>query len=92
MNDAAFLFGLRAGVGEEEALATDDGSFEDKKATMFAGVDCGDLFVKRLLIHTGAVNEYGNDVRMAQAFARILFARIVRRGGALARPFLLGVF
>lgn len=29
VNDAAFLLSLRARVGEEEALAADDGSFDD---------------------------------------------------------------
>lgn len=99
MNDAAFLLGLRAGVGEEKALAADDGSLEDEQAAFFAGVDGVDLFVERLLIDAGAVDEHGNNVWVAEGFARILVGGGVvfvgdggRRGGAVARPFLLGLF
>lgn len=96
MNDAAFLLRLRARVREKEALAADDGSFDHQQAAAFAGIDCVDLFVERLLIETGAVDEHGNDVRMTQAFALVRggsrvdrIGRIVGRGGAFARPFLL---
>ncbi|HEX4075206.1 MAG TPA: hypothetical protein VHX49_07395 [Candidatus Acidoferrales bacterium] len=101
MDDAAFLFGLGAGVHEKEALAAHRGSFEDEEAAVFAGVDRVDLFVERLLIYTGAVDEHGDDVRVAQARAKICAARVVcvcgvdcvdRWSDAVARPFLLRLF
>lgn len=92
MNDLAFLFGLRARIGQEEALAANDRSFENDQAAVFGGVNGIDLLVKRLLVDAGAVDEHGNDVRMAQTRAKIFVARVVRRSGVLARPFLLRQF
>ena len=101
MDDAAFLFGLRARIGEKKTLAADDGSFEDEQAAVFAGVDRVDLFVERLLIDARAVDEHGDDVRMAQAVAMISIdgvadvGRVVglrRCGSVFARPFLLRLF
>ena len=93
MNDAAFLLGLRARIGEEEALAADDRSFDREEAAVLTGIDCVDLFVERLLVEARAVDEHGNDVGMAQPFAVVGAGRrvgdIVRRSGAFARPFLL---
>lgn len=89
VNDAAFLFGLSAGVGEKEALAADDGSFENEQAAVFAGVDGVDFFVERLLIRVRAVDKDGDDVRVAQASAVIAIVRVT---GALAQPLLLSLF
>jgi hypothetical protein len=71
VNDAALLLGLRARIGEKEALAADDGSFDHEEAAIFAGVDCVDLFVERLLVESGTVNEDSNDVGMTQTVAVI---------------------
>lgn len=96
MNDAAFLLSLRARVGEEEALAADDGSFDHEQAAVFAGVDRVDLFVERLLVESGTVDQDGDDVRMAQAVAMVRVGSrgsgILRGSGAFARSFLLGLF
>ena len=92
MNHAAFLFGLRARVGEKEALAAHHGSFEDEQAAVFAGVDCVDLFVEGLLIHAEAVDEHRHDMRVAQAGAEIFVAGVVCGSCAFARPFLLRLF
>lgn len=96
MNDAAFLFGLRARVGEEETLAANDGSFDHDEAAVFAGVDRVDLFVEGLLVESGTVDQDGNDVRMTQTLAMIGVGSgvggIHRGSGAFARSFLLGLF
>jgi len=93
MNDTALLFRLGARVGEKQALAADDGSFDHEQAAVFADIDRVDLFVERLLIGCGAVDKHGNDVGMAQTFAVVRIGRrvgsIPRRSGAFARPFLL---
>jgi len=96
VNDAALLLGLGAGIGEEKALAADDRSLDREEAAVFAGVDRVDLFVERLLIQSRAVDEDGDNVRMAQAVAVVRMGRrigsILRWSGAFARPFLLGLF
>ena len=97
VNDAALLLGLGARVGEKKALAADDGSFDHEEAAVFAGVDGVDLFVEWLLVEAGAVDEHRNDVWVAQAMAMVRTGNrvgggvrsVVRRSGALARPFLL---
>lgn len=96
VNDAALLLGLRARVGEKEALAADDGSFDHEETAVFAGVDGVDLFVEGLLVESRTVDEHGNDVWMAQAMAVVGVGGgvrgVVRPNGTLARPFLLRLF
>lgn len=92
VNDAAFPLRLRAHVSQKEALAADDGSFQDEQAAVFAGIDCVDLFVERLLINPGAVDKHRNDVGMAQALAMVLVVRVVCSSGAPARSLLLRLF
>ncbi len=93
VNDTALLLSLRARVGEEEALAADDGSFNHQEAAAQAGIDRIDLFVEGLLVDSGAVDENANDMGMAQAQAAIgvgdRVGSTVRRSRALARSFLL---
>ena len=65
MNNAALLFRLGARVSEKQALAADDGSSDHQQAAVFADIDRVYLFVEGLLVGARAVNENGNDVRMA---------------------------
>jgi len=57
VGDLAFLFGLRAHVGQKQALALRDDGFERQQAALIVGVDCVGFFVERLLVRVGAVNK-----------------------------------
>jgi len=56
-HDATLLLGLRAGMNEKQALALEDGCLEFNHAALVMGIDRLGVFVKRLPIRVGSVDQ-----------------------------------
>ena len=69
MYHAALALGLVAHVGDEQGLTSDDGTLQWECAAVLIDVESLGLFVKRLFLLIGAVNEYGDWLGATLAFA-----------------------
>jgi hypothetical protein len=71
VDDAAFLFGLIAHVGQEQTLAAHDDCLKRERAALLVCLNGFGFFVEWLFVGVRAVDEQGNVVRVAQAFTTV---------------------
>ncbi len=81
VDDAAFLFGLIAHVGQKQSLAARDDGLKSERTAVLVSVDGFRFFVERLFVCIRAVDQQGYVMRVTQTFAAV---GVAWRG--IARP------